>query len=118
MDLVLTAHYLGALINVAFGAAALGFPGRVADRLGLQPEGALGRSEIRATFGGLFLGLGGFSLWMGDPLLFRMLGFGWLSIGLGRLVSMLREGAMSRDNVIAFTVEMLVAWLLLLEGGG
>lgn len=118
MDWIQLAHYAGALINVALGLAALLFPRRVADRLGLYLKGKLGLGEVRATYGGLFLGLGVFSLIQGNPLLFRMLGFGWLLVGLGRMLSMVIDRSMTRDNVVAFTVEMLVAWLLLVNSWG
>lgn len=91
-------------------------PRRVAEWLGLGVKGPLGVSEIRATYGGLFLGLGLFCLLLGQPVLFRMLGVGWLLIALVRLLSMVLQRQMDRDHVLAFTVEMLVAWLLLLQG--
>ncbi len=118
MDWIQLAHHAGAFINVALGLAALLFPRRVADRLGLYLKGKLGLGEIRATYGGLFLGLGVFSLIQGNPLLFRMLGFGWLLVGLGRMLSMVIDESMTRNNVVAFTVEMLVAWLLLVNPWG
>lgn len=118
MDWIQLAHYLGALLNVVLGLAALVFPRRVADRLGLYLKGKLGLAEVRATFGGLFLGLGAFCLIQGHPLLFRMLGFGWLLVGTGRLVSMVIDESMTRDNVVAFSVEMLIAWLLLVSAWG
>lgn len=116
MDLVQFAHYAGAGLNVLLGLIALGFPRRVGERLGLTASGPLGVSEIRATYGGFFLGLGLFCLIFGRPVLFRMLGAGWLFIAVTRLVSMVIQRRLDRDFVLAFTVEMLVAWLLLLRG--
>ena len=50
---------LGALITVALGLLGALAPAAAARLVGVQPVGGVGLSEIRATYGGLFLGLGG-----------------------------------------------------------
>ncbi len=51
---------LAALLFAGFGLASLFQPERIAGMVGIQPSTTAGRSEIRAVYGGLELGLGAF----------------------------------------------------------
>jgi uncharacterized membrane protein YeaQ/YmgE (transglycosylase-associated protein family) len=44
---------LGAVCTLALGILGLVAPQKVADLVGVDPKGALGLSEIRATYGGI-----------------------------------------------------------------
>jgi hypothetical protein len=48
---------IGAAITLALGILGLLSPASAAKLVGIQPDGVLGVSEIRATYGGLFIGL-------------------------------------------------------------
>lgn len=48
----------GPLLAIAMGVVALVAPERVGAAVGLRADGAPGRSELRAVFGGVFVGLG------------------------------------------------------------
>ncbi len=51
---------LAALLFAGFGLASLFQPERIAGMVGIRPSTTAGRSEIRAVYGGLELGLGAF----------------------------------------------------------
>lgn len=58
---------LGPLSCLAMGAAALVVPGTFAAQTGLAASGALGRSELRAVFGGVFIGIAAACLVLAAP---------------------------------------------------
>lgn len=58
MELSHTLHLLGALLTATLGGLGLLRPTAAARLIGLEPTGRLGRSELRATYGGLFFALG------------------------------------------------------------
>ena len=57
---------VGAAINVALGLNGLLRPAATAEFTSMSPVGRIGVSEIRATYGGLFLALGAFALATGS----------------------------------------------------
>ena len=48
----------GPVLSIVMGLAALVEPVRFGAQVGLAADGPLGRSELRAVFGGVFVGLG------------------------------------------------------------
>jgi hypothetical protein len=46
------------ILSLAMGLVALVFPETFARQTGLTADGPLGRSELRAVFGGVFIGIG------------------------------------------------------------
>ena len=46
------------VLSIAMGLAALVAPERLGKQVGLSADGPLGRSELRAVFGGVFVGMG------------------------------------------------------------
>ena len=50
--------YVGAIISIVAGCLGLIWPKQVSRTIGLQIPGRLGQSEVRATYGGLFIGAG------------------------------------------------------------
>ncbi len=50
--------YVGAIISIIAGCLGLIWPKQVSRTIGLQIPGRLGQSEVRATYGGLFIGAG------------------------------------------------------------
>jgi Domain of unknown function (DUF4345) len=56
-------------------------------------------AEGRASFGGVFLALGLGSILLAQPLLTLVLGGVWSMMAMGRIVSMIFDGAVSRYNM-------------------
>ncbi len=85
-------------------AAAFGF-------IGLKPDGVRGISEIRAIFGGLFIGLGLAPLFLG-PTAYLMLGIAYLAIALARAVSILFDRSYAQSNIISLVIEIVLGAIL------
>lgn len=70
-------------------------------------ETTMGASEVRASVGCLFVGMGLGALWLGTPEAYVMLGFCWCGAATGRLTSIIIDGA-SQKKWIYFIVEAAV----------
>ncbi|MEL6681228.1 MAG: DUF4345 family protein [Pseudomonadota bacterium] len=70
-------------------------------------ETTMGMSEVRASVGCLFVGMGLGALLLGTPEAYVMLGFCWCGAALGRATSIVIDGA-SRKKWIYFWVEAAV----------
>jgi hypothetical protein len=107
--------YLAAIITLALGLVGLIGPIWMAELLGFQAARLLprGLSEIRATYGALFIVMGAVMLWAipmrprGIPYL-RFASFLWLGAGAGRLLSMMIDGVVTPMNFAGLALEVLV----------
>jgi hypothetical protein len=97
---------IASLATAATGLLALFMPKVVPGFTGLSPVGGRGISEIRAIFGGLFIALGIVPLiFKGDT--YVMLGWGYLSIALVRVISIFVDKAPDKSNWISLVVEVI-----------
>jgi len=96
------------IINIIFALASIGLgifgwlaPRYTLDTLDLQagPSG-MGQSEIRASAGALFVGMGVGALVLGGPVAYAMLGFCWLGAAVGRATSLALDGRSRRMDVL------------------
>ena len=71
-------------------------------------ETSMGPSEIRASAGALFVGLGIGALILNTPAAYAMIGFAWGGAAIGRATSLWRDGQ-SRRKWTFFAVEAAVA---------
>lgn len=116
MDLPVSVNTLGALVTLGLGIYGLFWPLGVAAFVGILPEGERGVSEIRATYGGLFLAMGLFAVVMQSGDVFRVVGVAWLGAAGGRCFSVVRDDSRSGANFGAIVMEtviglsMLVPW--------
>ena len=78
---------VGAVCTLALGVLGLSAPKRIAELIGIAPEGKLGLSEIRATYGGIFTGLGVACLWFQQPEVYAAVGLAWILAAVSRTVS-------------------------------
>ena len=107
-------NILGALMSIGFGAFGFLAPRFTAGVLDLETTGSnMGLSEIRASVGCLFVGLGIGALIIGGPIAYAMVGFAWGGAAVGRLVSCLTENRGNRKAWIYFAVEAVVAVVLM-----
>lgn len=116
---------IGALIACAIGGGLGGYalinPAWVSKLVRLVPaEGKVeGKSEFRATYGGLFLLGHAFAAWAlataqpGAELAAAAIGFGWLGSGIGRLVSLALDKTVTSLNWFNVVFEALLGALLL-----
>jgi len=100
------------ILNLLFAVASIGLGcfGWLAPRftlgaLNLEAHtDTMGHSEIRASVGCLFVGLGVGALILSNPIAYAMLGFCWCGAALGRLTSLLMDGR-THKKWVYFVVE-------------
>ena len=103
------------IINIIFALLSIGLgcfgwlaPRYTLGALDLTPgETTMGPSEIRASVGALFVGMGIGALILGTPEAYVMLGFCWCGAAMGRLTSLVLDGT-SQKKWIYFIVEAAV----------
>lgn len=103
------------IVNIIFAILSIGLGcfGWLAPRYTLGAldlhigETTMGLSEIRASVGALFVGMGIGALLMSTPEAYVMLGFCWCGAAAGRLTSVIMDGA-SQKKWVYFVVEAAV----------
>ena len=126
MDLALLLAVVACMIGGALGGFALMRPEDVVGFVGLRPDPDKPHSlsEVRATYGGLFLlSHGGTAAALGyspgvGATMALALALAWAGAGLARAWSMTRDGADTAFNVRATIFELLMAVALALPFWG
>ena len=105
--------FLVALITIGFGVLLFFMP-RLSFRI-LRLKTLDGKpdaiAEGRATMAGFYLGCGLSCILLAQPLLYLALGLSWAFTALGRLVSILFDGAGTRFNWLSMIFEVVLAAL-------
>ncbi len=107
------AQYVACILTIATGLLALFRPASVEGFTGLTAAGGRGTTEIRSVLGGLFITLGIVPLVLGG-VAFAVLGWGYLGIGIVRLVSIFIDKSSENSNWISVAVEFVFGILLVL----
>jgi hypothetical protein len=113
MTLTTRLAHIGGVLMLALGLLGLFAPGPVARVLSISPVGRLGISEIRATYGGLFLAMGLTVLMAGDTTLFALAGVAWMGMAAGRSISWWYDRSRDSRNLLALGIELVLGYLLL-----
>ena len=106
---------IGALITIFLGFIGLIAPTKIAQLVSIKPDGLRGISEIRATYGGFFFGLGSCSLYFNNHVLFVSLGIAWLSAGFGRSISVICDRSNSAKNIAGILFESAIGLLFIIS---
>lgn len=97
MTLVDIVNIVLALATIAFGTAGWLAPDWTMQKVGLRDVGTtMGKSEVRAASGALFVVAGIAAILLGGPVAYTMLGAVWLGGALGRATSLALDGTTSR----------------------
>jgi hypothetical protein len=102
-----------AVVTLLLGALGLFAPGRAAAFTRIAPLGLDGRSEIRATYGGLFAAMGLWCLISQSMVVFVTVGVAWLGAAIGRGFSVAIDRNPSPWNLAGVAFEALLGLLLL-----
>ena len=103
----------GAAVTAALGCLGLLFPSAVSRVLGIRPDGPLGMSELRATYGGFFMCLGIGCLVAQSVPAFSVVGAAWCAAAVARLVSLAVDSSRSWQNLAGIGFEAGVGLSLL-----
>lgn len=103
------------LLNLIFGLLSIGLgafgwllPRYTLETLHLSPHtDSMGLSEIRASAGALFVGMGVGAIYLNSPDGYALLGFCWIGAAIGRATSVVLDGA-TRKKLGFFAVEAIV----------
>lgn len=109
------AGYIGAAASVLAGFLGLVWPRRVSSVIGLHIPGPLGVSEVRATYGGLFIGAGLITLVLASRDAALVLGAAWAGAFVARSLSVVVDKSRSKENGAGLVIEAGIAALLLLS---
>ncbi|HEY2776206.1 MAG TPA: DUF4345 family protein [Candidatus Binatia bacterium] len=113
MNLPVSVNTLGSLVTAGLGVYGLFWPLGAAKLVGISPVDEKGVSEIRATYGGLFLALGIFATIAQTHDIFRCVAIGWIGAGAARAFSYVRDNSRSGANLGAIVVELIVGMSML-----
>lgn len=109
MDWITYINFAIAALTIFFGALGWLAPKYTMDTVDLRDTGStMGRSEVRAASGALFVVAGLGALWIGTPAAYAMLGFIWAGGAVGRATSLVLDGQ-TRLKWIFFASEVAVA---------
>ena len=103
----------GAVLCLGMGLLGALFPVRAARFVSVQPLGGLGLSEIRATYGGLFIAMGVTCLMSQSPQAFLVAGASWTGAGLMRFPSLLLDRGSFPKGLGGAALELGLGLLLL-----
>ena len=106
--------YIGATVSVLAGLAGLLWPRRVSAVIGLQLPSALGVSEFRATYGGLFAGAGATVLILASRDAALVLAAAWLGAFVARVISLVVDRSTSKENLAGLGIEAAIGTMLAL----
>lgn len=114
MNILIILKIIAAIATAATGALALIKPTAVYGFTGLTVTGARGISEIRAIFGGLFIGLGIAPFVFGE-IAYLVLGLAYLTIAVVRLISIYIDRSRESSNLISLGIEIVLGVILILR---
>ena len=101
---------IGAVITLLLGFIAIFWPAKTEEFTSVRGQGKEGNSEIRATYGGFFFGIAVFALTTQNSIVFLVLGIGWLSAALARLLSFC-FGFFTQKNLMGVVFETVIGGL-------
>lgn len=103
---------LGACLTLGLGLLGLFAPANAAALTSLSPVGPNGRSEMRATYGGLFAAMGVSCLVTQAEGVFLTVGMAWIGASIGRLWSVVVDQNLSPKNLGGVAFECLIGLML------
>jgi len=106
-----TLNYIGAIFTLIFGIVAFILPNQFAKLIFLTPVENKGTTEIRSTYGGLVMGLGGYALWSQSEMVFQCLAAGWFAIAAARVLSTRIDNSYNEYTLVFIVIEFGIGLL-------
>ena len=113
MDQFLILGNIGAAATFLLGSLGLVAPAKAAALVSISPLGLNGKSEIRATYGGLFAAMGAFCLISQSTEVFGVASVCWLGAFVGRMISVFIDGNRQLKNIGGCALEASIGLLLM-----
>ncbi len=110
----MTLNNIGAIITLLFGVWAFLQPIKFSTIIFLNPHKKKGITEIRATYGGLIMGLGSYAFWSQTSTAFHCLAIAWFATAIARTVGTLLDGSYSSMTLLFIAIEVGTGILLLI----
>lgn len=107
-------QYVGCVLTALVGVYAMFKPKSTVGFTGLAPEGARGITEIRVVFGMFFIALGLFPIIVNNPIAFQMLGYGYLLVGIARVIYIFVDKSSNTSNWQSVVFELVFGTILIL----
>jgi len=107
-------QFIAVLGTLATGIVSLIKPNSVQGFTGLRSEGQRGITEIRAILGATFVGLALAAYFLDHSIRYPMLGYVYLSIAIGRAISIFIDKSAERSNWISLIAEVVFGVVLIL----
>lgn len=104
---------LGAIFCAVMGLLGIFFPTLAARLVSIKPLGGIGMSEVRATYGGLFLAMGLTCLVLQSQHAFLVAGASWIGAGAIRIPSIWCDRVDRTKGLQAVAFELFLGTLLL-----
>ncbi len=114
MNLLQILKIIALIGTAAVGVPALFKPGSIVGFTGITSETARAKSEVRAIFGGLLIGLGIAPLILNVPAAYQLVGIAYFAIALARAFSILVDRSYAASNVISLVVEIIFGAILVI----
>jgi len=89
---------IGATLSLILGFFAIFWPSKIETIVSIKGVGKEGKSEVRATYGGFFVGISIYSIISQNPVAFIALGCGWLCAAIVRSLTF-RFGLATSKNI-------------------
>lgn len=105
---------IGCALTILVGVYATFKPKSIVGFTGLAPEGNRGVTEIRVVFGIFFIALGVFPIIVNNLIAYQMLGLGYLSVGVARIISIFVDKSSNTSNWQSVIFEIVFGTILIL----
>jgi hypothetical protein len=113
-EMISTLQLIAAIATILTGLYSLIAPAKIDGFTGIKTIGQRGISEVRAIFGGTFIGLGIAPFLLSKSNVYPVLGVVYLAIAAVRGISIVVDKSRERSNLISFAVEIAFGVLFLL----
>lgn len=112
MDLAQVPSTIGALIVLAFGVVIAIKP-RAIETVGVTASTALGWTEVRSVFGGMFIAMGAACLITQHPYVYLTVGSIWLGDALVRVFALFVDRPKFTEGLAVLVAGIVIGGLLL-----